>query len=181
MLQVPDADTRAGPYKPDAVLLYTGVDRTTATDLSSTLVPAPSFTMSTIGAVQNYFTAFNASLGGSGSTIPGELLSILGLTLGTDERVLAGMYVENALQPNNTLFSLWPKGSCQAMGFSNGTTPVTFLNMINGMINVSNTPANAATLRSLIQNVVSNAGGSSTGAVAGDAMGVAMVCGAKDK
>jgi hypothetical protein len=94
---VPLQDNRALPWRPEPALLYTGQDRATADALAANLLPPPSATAANLLAVRSYLTQWNETSGGQGSAVPGEVLSLLGLTLGTSARVFAGLYIESAL------------------------------------------------------------------------------------
>lgn len=97
LLQVPRQELRAEPYRPDPVLLYTGADQATADVLSAGLIPPPNITLGRLQALQRYQREYNATMGSSMSTVPGELLSLLGLTLGTAAKSGPGLYLEPGL------------------------------------------------------------------------------------
>lgn len=95
---MPAAPARAQPWRPEPVLLHTGPDRATAERLASNLLPKPAATMQSLLAVKSYVAEWNATAaGGAGGSVPGEVLAMMGLTLGTPSKILAGLYIEPAL------------------------------------------------------------------------------------
>jgi hypothetical protein len=95
--QVPSEQYRAEPWRPDPVLLHTGRDRATANAIAHNLLPKPSTTARSLRAVREYLDAWSQSGGAESGSVPGEVLSMLGLTLGSSAKILAGLYVETGL------------------------------------------------------------------------------------
>lgn len=98
-LQTPPEPERAAPFRPKASLLFTGDDEEAALALSTGMLPAPTLTATTLLQAEHYLEAFAADLKQQpgGLTVPGELLSLLGVRLGTSSAVKAGLYLETAL------------------------------------------------------------------------------------
>jgi hypothetical protein len=94
---VPSEADRAQPWRPDPVVLYTGRSRRTADALSANLLPKPATSVSSLMAVREYMSRWNQTGGPARGAVPGEVLSLMGLTLGTSARILAGVYMETAL------------------------------------------------------------------------------------
>ena len=88
------------PFRPKPVLLYTGSDSSLAGDLTAGAVPAPKVTMAVLMGVMRYLQGFAATFGDVNAlTIPAELLSLVGLNLGSSSRMnAAGVYIEPAMQ-----------------------------------------------------------------------------------
>ena len=158
VMQVPAAADRAQPWRPDPVLLYTGRDRATADKLAGNLLAKPAATPASLLGVQRYLSAWNASEGGSPSTIPGEVLSKMGLTLGTSARIFAGLYVETALARDEELYALWPEGTCKKLGLD-GAVNVSLADMTAAMVNASNPPGVARTLNAQLRSLLRGGGG----------------------
>jgi len=97
VLQVPTEPNRAEPWRPDPVLLHTGQDRDSAERIAANLLPKPAATAGTFRAIKEYLDAWNKTGGVNATQVPGEVLNMMGLTLGTSARILAGIYIENAL------------------------------------------------------------------------------------
>lgn len=95
--QIPRESNRAQPWRPAAALLYTGQDRPTADRLAANLLPKPAATTQNLLGVQQYLAQWNQSFGANATSVPGEVLSLMGLTLGTSARISVGLYVETAL------------------------------------------------------------------------------------
>ncbi len=47
--------------------------------------------------MRSYLRDWNSTSGGAGSAVPGEVLSKMGLTLGSNARIFAGLYIETSL------------------------------------------------------------------------------------
>jgi hypothetical protein len=80
--------------------MYTGQDRAAADKLASNLLPAPSATASRLLSLKEYLSSWSTASGGLGGgnlSVPGEALTMMGLTLGSGSKIVAGMYVEPAL------------------------------------------------------------------------------------
>lgn len=88
------------PFKPDPVLLYTGQDSSLAGVLTAGTVPAPRLTMPVLTGLLRYLRGFGATFGDVNAiTIPAELLSLVGLYLGSSSMTnAAGVYIEPAMQ-----------------------------------------------------------------------------------
>ncbi|KIZ07740.1 hypothetical protein MNEG_0209 [Monoraphidium neglectum] len=160
VLQVPTEANRAAPWKPDPVLIYTGKDKTTSDKLASNLLPKPATTAAKLLSVREYlaeWSAANSGAGGGNLSVPGEVLTMMGMTLGSSAKVLAGVYVETAFI-NEELSTLWPEGTCEKLGLS-GRTNVTLTEMVSAMVNASNTPASARTLNSQLKSLLATARG----------------------
>jgi hypothetical protein len=81
------------------VLIYTGKDKTTSDKLASNLLPKPATTAAKLLSVREYlaeWSAANSGAGGGNLSVPGEVLTMMGMTLGSSAKVLAGVYVETA-------------------------------------------------------------------------------------
>jgi hypothetical protein len=79
------------------VLLHTGRDRATANAIAQNLLPKPSTTARSLRAVREYLDTWAQTGGPDSGSVPGEVLSMLGLTLGSSAKILAGLYVETGL------------------------------------------------------------------------------------
>ncbi|KAF8065710.1 ABCA3 [Scenedesmus sp. PABB004] len=178
ILQTPAEGDRAEPAAPKAALLFTGDDPRAAAALAAGLVSPPDLTPGRLVSARSYLEAFNADLGTSPATVPGEVLSLLGLRLGTSSRIQAGLYLETALVGDAaTLYALWPDGTCGALGLE-GRYNTSLADMLGAMVNASNAPAAAATInRQLATLTASLAGGGGGGASPGGVVsGLRMNC-----
>lgn len=103
---MPREEWRAEPWRPDAAVLVTGANRSAAEALSGTLLPRPAATTANLLAVRRYLEDSNVTGGGggggadAGGSLPAEVLSKMGLTLGSSGRIVAGVYIEPALTGN---------------------------------------------------------------------------------
>ncbi|GBF88379.1 ABC transporter A family member protein [Raphidocelis subcapitata] len=167
VMQVPSEQNRAAPWRPRVALLHTGPDRALADRLASNLLPKPAATPANLLAVRSYLAGWNESAGGAGDSVPGELLSLLGLTLGSSSRISAGMYIETALV-REQLDALWPNGTCAKLGLA-GKPNITLEQLVTAMVNESNPPAAAKLLNSQLQSMLDAAGGA--GGLGGDGGG----------
>lgn len=94
---MPTEAYRAAPWKPDPVLMYTGDDKGTSDMLAANLLPHPSATASNLLSMREYLTNWAETSGSGGNmSVPGEVLTMMGMTLGTSAKILAGVYVETA-------------------------------------------------------------------------------------
>ncbi|GBF94154.1 ABC transporter A family [Raphidocelis subcapitata] len=168
VLQVPAASDRAEPWRPDPVLLYTGRSRRTADALSANLLPKPAASVSSFMAVREYVSHWNQTGGPARGAVPGEVLSLMGLTLGTSAKILAGVYVETALAKEQ-LYALWPAGTCERLNLA-GRTNVTLLEMVSAMVNTSNSAGAAAALNRQLASLVSGASGAAEGGAEAEAL-----------
>lgn len=155
-------------------MLITGENRTSAARLAANLLPKPSATTNNLLAVRDYLQQWNKTAGGNGDTVPAELLSLLGLTLGSSSRIYAGLYVETAFLKEE-LYALWPEGTCQKMALD-GKTNISLAEMVSAMVNVSNPPAMARVLNTQLRGLL-GAGGSPAASASGSDASMSMVTG----
>jgi len=151
VLQVPAPDVRARPWRPDPVLMHTGEDQGEARALARGMLRPPGLTLPRLLAAQRYVQQFNRTFGPEGGAIPAEVLSLLGLTLGSSARMGSTLYIEPAVAGRESLSALWPPGTCAGvLGLTPGRN-VTLGEMVSAMVNASNTPAAAAAVNRQLQ------------------------------
>jgi hypothetical protein len=96
--QIPTAEDRAEPEKPKLTVYYTGQDAKKSSLMAAALLPRPNVTTSTLSSLQRYQRSLLATFGSESVAAPGELLPMLGLTLGTSADMgAAGLYLETGL------------------------------------------------------------------------------------
>ena len=117
---MPTEANRAAPWKPDPVLMYTGDDKGTSDMLAANLLPQPSATATNLLSMREYLTnwseAGGGASGGASLSVPGEVLTMMGMTLGTSAKILAGVYVETAFVNEEVRGRDGGRGQVQATG-----------------------------------------------------------------
>jgi hypothetical protein len=154
VLQVPSQGVRAEPWRPDAVLMHTGGDRAEAEALARGMLKPPALTLPRLLAARRYVESFNRTFGPEAGAIPAEVLSLLGLTLGSNARMGSTLYIEPAVAGRESLSALWPRGTCaDVLGLPKGSN-VTLAEMVSAMVNASNTPTTAAALNKQLRGLL---------------------------
>jgi hypothetical protein len=102
----------------------------------------------------------NATLGGDGGgvMVPAELLSLLGLTLGSPARPGSALFIETAFVQQSQLYALWPNGTCAKLGLA-GAVNSTLSTLVASMVNASNTPPFAAAINAQLGGFLGGGGG----------------------
>jgi hypothetical protein len=159
VLQVPAEGVRAEPWRPDAVLMHTGADRGETEALARGMLRPPALTLPRLAAARRYIQSFNSNFGPEAGVIPAEVLSLLGLTLGSNARMGSTLYIEPAVAGRESLSALWPAGTCtDVLGLEKGSN-VTLAEMVSAMVNVSNPPETAAMLNRQLRGLLGEQSG----------------------
>jgi hypothetical protein len=85
---------------------------------------------STLFALAKFLTDFNQTYGNDMSVVPGNVLTVMGLSLGSSTSTRGMLFLEPALLPGGRLDAMWPAGTCQSLPLDT-TVNVTLTQMLN--------------------------------------------------